>query len=114
MASSSSSGVPPGFRFHPTEEELLQYYLRKKVALERIDLEVIREVDLNKVEPWEIQGEGTQTQLVQVHEIFRKGWIQLLLLSFISPESNFSLSDSILEDKILLSLESRSFDEFSL
>ncbi|CAA7404581.1 unnamed protein product [Spirodela intermedia] len=55
MASSPSSGIPPGFRFHPTEEELLHYYLRKKVALERIDLEVIREVDLNKVEPWELQ-----------------------------------------------------------
>ncbi|MQM02041.1 hypothetical protein Taro_034799 [Colocasia esculenta] len=53
--SSGSAGVPPGFRFHPTDEELLQYYLRKKVALERFDLEVIREVDVNRVEPWELQ-----------------------------------------------------------
>ncbi|KAL8166989.1 hypothetical protein V2J09_008488 [Rumex salicifolius] len=49
------SRVPPGFRFHPTEEELLQYYLRKKVAFEKIDLDVIVEVDLNKLEPWDIQ-----------------------------------------------------------
>ncbi|KAK4488718.1 hypothetical protein RD792_004497 [Penstemon davidsonii] len=49
------SQVPPGFRFHPTEEELLQYYLRKKVALEKIDLDVIQDVDLNKLEPWDIQ-----------------------------------------------------------
>ncbi|KAJ3672507.1 hypothetical protein LUZ60_007228 [Juncus effusus] len=49
------SCVPPGFRFHPTEEELLNYYLRKKVASERIDLDVIRDVDLNKLEPWDIQ-----------------------------------------------------------
>lgn len=48
--------VPPGFRFHPTEEELLSYYLRKKLAYEKIDLDVIREVDLNKLEPWDIQG----------------------------------------------------------
>ncbi|KAL6004239.1 hypothetical protein ACLOJK_004786 [Asimina triloba] len=54
-SSSSSSRVPPGFRFHPTEEELLQYYLRKKVASDKIDLDVIREIDLNKLEPWEIQ-----------------------------------------------------------
>ncbi|KAE8694664.1 NAC domain-containing protein 43 [Hibiscus syriacus] len=47
--------VPPGFRFHPTEEELLHYYLRKKVAHEKIDLDVIPEVDLNKLEPWDIQ-----------------------------------------------------------
>ncbi|KAL5213393.1 hypothetical protein ABZP36_024240 [Zizania latifolia] len=33
------SVVPPGFRFHPTEEELLTYYLKKKVASERIDLD---------------------------------------------------------------------------
>ncbi|URE33240.1 NAC domain-containing protein [Musa troglodytarum] len=50
------SGVPPGFRFHPTEEELLNFYLRKKVACEKVDLDVIRDVDLNKLEPWDIQG----------------------------------------------------------
>ncbi|CAL0315423.1 unnamed protein product [Lupinus luteus] len=49
------SQVPPGFRFHPTEEELLQYYLKKKVSYEKIDLDVIRDVDLNKLEPWDIQ-----------------------------------------------------------
>ncbi|XP_047321185.1 NAC domain-containing protein 76-like [Impatiens glandulifera] len=47
--------VPPGFRFHPTEEELLYYYLRKKVSYEAIDLQVIREVDLNKIEPWDLK-----------------------------------------------------------
>lgn len=50
------SRVPPGFRFHPTEEELLHYYLRKKVAYQKIDLDVIPDVDLNKLEPWDIQG----------------------------------------------------------
>lgn len=55
MALNGQSRVPPGFRFHPTEEELLQYYLRKKVAYEKIDLDVIREIDLNKLEPWDIQ-----------------------------------------------------------
>lgn len=48
--------VPPGFRFHPTEEELLYYYLRKKVSYESIDLDVIKEVDLNKLEPWDLKG----------------------------------------------------------
>ncbi|KAF4369458.1 hypothetical protein F8388_001880 [Cannabis sativa] len=53
---SSSGGVPPGFRFHPTDEELLHYYLKKKVSFQKIDMEVIREVDLNKMEPWDLQG----------------------------------------------------------
>ncbi|KAI4365290.1 hypothetical protein MLD38_021286 [Melastoma candidum] len=55
LSINGQSQVPPGFRFHPTEEELLHYYLRKKVACEKIDLDVIREVDLNKLEPWDIQ-----------------------------------------------------------
>ncbi|CAN4098037.1 unnamed protein product [Withania somnifera] len=55
MASSSKGGVPPGFRFHPTEEELLHYYLKKKLSFHKFDMEVIREVDLNKIEPWELQ-----------------------------------------------------------
>ncbi|XP_009629334.1 protein BEARSKIN2-like [Nicotiana tomentosiformis] len=51
----SSGGVPPGFRFHPTDEELLHYYLKKKLSFQKFDMEVIREVDLNKIEPWELQ-----------------------------------------------------------
>ncbi|XP_042436897.1 NAC domain-containing protein 7-like [Zingiber officinale] len=47
--------IPPGFRFHPTDEELVDYYLRKKVATRRIDLDVIKDVDLYKIEPWDLQ-----------------------------------------------------------
>lgn len=59
--------VPPGFRFHPTDEELLYYYLRKKVSYEAIELDVIREVDLNKLEPWDLKdkcriGSGHQNE----------------------------------------------------
>ncbi|KAM7253266.1 hypothetical protein ACFE04_025884 [Oxalis oulophora] len=53
--STSGGGVPPGFRFHPTDEELLHYYLKKKVSFQKFDMDVIREVDLNKMEPWELQ-----------------------------------------------------------
>jgi len=50
------SHVPPGFRFHPTDEELVDYYLRKKVSSKKIDLDVIKDVDLYKIEPWDLQG----------------------------------------------------------
>ncbi|XP_016464143.2 NAC domain-containing protein 37-like [Nicotiana tabacum] len=51
----SSSCVPPGFRFHPTDEELVGYYLRKKIAAQKIDLDVIRDIDLYRIEPWDLQ-----------------------------------------------------------
>lgn len=50
------SHVPPGFRFHPTDEELVDYYLRRKITSRRIDLDVIKDVDLYKIEPWDLQG----------------------------------------------------------
>lgn len=46
--------LPPGFRFHPTDEELVAYYLKRKINGRKIDLEVIPEVDLYKCEPWEL------------------------------------------------------------
>lgn len=48
------SCVPPGFRFHPTEE-LVGYYLKRKINSLKINLDVIVEIDLYKIEPWDIQ-----------------------------------------------------------
>ncbi|XP_028782880.1 LOW QUALITY PROTEIN: NAC domain-containing protein 30-like [Neltuma alba] len=49
------SCVPPGFRFRPTEEELVGYYLKRKINSLKMDLDVIAEIDLYKIEPWDIQ-----------------------------------------------------------
>jgi hypothetical protein len=46
----------PGFRFHPTDEELLSYYLTKKISNRRSAISAIIEVDLNKCEPWDLPG----------------------------------------------------------
>ncbi|EAZ10016.1 hypothetical protein OsI_32319 [Oryza sativa Indica Group] len=47
-------GLPPGFRFHPTDEELVNYYLKRKIHGLNIELDIIPEVDLYKCEPWEL------------------------------------------------------------
>ncbi|XP_006662089.1 NAC domain-containing protein 71-like [Oryza brachyantha] len=46
--------LPPGFRFHPTDDELVGYYLKRKVDSLKIELEVIPVIDLYKFEPWEL------------------------------------------------------------
>ncbi|XVE74246.1 hypothetical protein DITRI_Ditri12bG0001500 [Diplodiscus trichospermus] len=46
--------LPPGFRFHPTDEELVAYYLDRKITGRTIELEIIPEVDLYKCEPWDL------------------------------------------------------------
>lgn len=47
-------GLPPGFRFHPTDEELVNYYLKRKIQGLQIELDIIPEVDLYKCEPWDL------------------------------------------------------------
>lgn len=46
--------LPPGFRFHPTDEELITHYLHKKVMDVNFSAKAIGEVDLNKSEPWDL------------------------------------------------------------
>jgi len=46
--------LPPGFRFHPSDEELVGYYLKRKVHGRKIELDIIPEVDLYKCEPWDL------------------------------------------------------------
>ncbi|XP_077243231.1 uncharacterized protein LOC143883820 isoform X2 [Tasmannia lanceolata] len=48
--------LPPGFRFHPTDEELVVHYLKKKASSAPLPLTIIAEVDLYKFDPWELPG----------------------------------------------------------
>ncbi|XP_057539586.1 NAC domain-containing protein 54 [Amaranthus tricolor] len=50
--------LPPGFRFHPTDEELVAYYLKRKINGHKIDLEIIPEIDLYQCEPWELPSKS--------------------------------------------------------
>ncbi|CAO2816317.1 unnamed protein product [Amaranthus hypochondriacus] len=46
--------LPPGFRFHPTDEELITHYLSEKVLDTNFKTIVIGEADLNTTEPWDL------------------------------------------------------------
>ncbi|KAL8244123.1 hypothetical protein R6Q59_010381 [Mikania micrantha] len=48
--------LPPGFRFHPTDEELITHYLVKKVFDHTFSAKAIGEVDMNRIEPWQMPG----------------------------------------------------------
>lgn len=55
--------LPPGFRFHPTDEELVTCYLNQKVLNSNFIFQAIGEVDFNRCEPWDLpaktkMGEG--------------------------------------------------------
>ncbi|CAM6090528.1 unnamed protein product [Calypogeia fissa] len=50
--------LPPGFRFHPTDEELVAYYLKRRVKNFAIDFDVIADVDLYKCEPWDLPSKS--------------------------------------------------------
>jgi hypothetical protein len=50
------SALPPGFRFYPSDEELVCFYLRNKVANQRVASGTLVEVDLHAREPWELPG----------------------------------------------------------
>lgn len=48
--------LPPGFRFHPNDEELITHYLTPKVLDGGFCARAMGEVDLNKCEPWDLPG----------------------------------------------------------
>jgi len=43
--------LAPGFRFHPTDVELVRYYLKRKVMGKKLLVDAIAEVDIYKFEP---------------------------------------------------------------
>ncbi|XP_062179697.1 NAC domain-containing protein 2-like [Phragmites australis] len=50
----AQTSLPPGFRFHPTDVELVSYYLKRKIMGKKLLVEAISEVELYKFAPWDL------------------------------------------------------------
>jgi len=46
--------ILPGFRFHPTDEELVGFYLKRKVQQRPLSIELIKQLDIYKHDPWDL------------------------------------------------------------
>ena len=51
-----TSALPPGFRFHPTDEELVVHYLKRKATGRSLEEGIIAEIDIYRFEPTELPG----------------------------------------------------------
>ncbi|TVT99332.1 hypothetical protein EJB05_55332 [Eragrostis curvula] len=59
MSSPAAAPLPVGFRFRPTDEELVRHYLKPKIAgLPHPDLLLIPDVDLSACEPWDLPAKA--------------------------------------------------------
>ncbi|KAG5002384.1 hypothetical protein AAZX31_08G350100 [Glycine max] len=52
--------LPPGFRFHPTDEELVLQYLKRKVFSCPLPASIIPELHVCKSDPWDLPGDLEQ------------------------------------------------------
>ncbi|KAB1219920.1 NAC domain-containing protein 78 [Morella rubra] len=55
---SADDAWPPGFRFHPTDEELILYYLKRKICGRRLKLNIIADIDVYKSDPEELPAQS--------------------------------------------------------
>ncbi|XP_004230640.1 NAC domain-containing protein 104 [Solanum lycopersicum] len=54
----SNVKLPPGFRFYPTDEELVVHFLQRKAALLPCHPDVIPDLNLYPYDPWDLDGKA--------------------------------------------------------
>lgn len=68
------NSMPPGHRFYPTDEELIEYYLKNKVLNLSLPLNRIKEVNIYDYNPQQLYGSSS---IIFLHRL-----VYLLLACF--------------------------------
>ncbi|XP_020576381.1 NAC transcription factor 47-like [Phalaenopsis equestris] len=56
--SNPATQMPPGFRFHPTDDELILHYLKNRADASPLPVSIIAEVDIYKFDPWDLPAKA--------------------------------------------------------
>lgn len=75
---SQQPNLPPGFRFHPTDEELVVHYLKKKAASAPLPVAIIAEIELYKFDPWELPGNLDSSAYIYIYIPESSYYVRLL------------------------------------
>ncbi|XP_074575823.1 NAC domain-containing protein 87-like [Curcuma longa] len=67
-----SINLPPGFRFHPKDEEIITHYLIPKIINPSFSATAIGDVDFNKCEPWHLPGKAKMQGEKEMYFFFQK------------------------------------------
>lgn len=76
VMSSGGLNLPIGYRFHPTDEELVVHYLKRKVLAFPLPALVIPDFDVFQTDPWTLPGDVKEKRFFfhkQKRDIMSKG-----------------------------------------
>jgi len=69
----SRTGLPVGYRFHPTDLELVNHYLRLKMLGKDSQVSDIAQVDVCKWEPWQLPSTFTFASSIHIVSMCKMG-----------------------------------------
>lgn len=66
----------PGFRFHPTDEELVGFYLKRKIQQRPLSIElIIKQLDIYKYDPWDLPSKNNYYIIIYMPSFTPKNYL---------------------------------------
>lgn len=70
--------LPAGFRFHPTDEELMVHYLMRHAASMPCPVPIIAEVNIYQCNPWDLPGTYVTSFFISFFPLIRSNYLLFL------------------------------------